>query len=1022
MQTDLLTLVKQDGFTIAWSSNSRGGQYNGPCLWCGGTDRLRVQPNYEKYGWFICNQCGRKGSAINYLMLKRGMSIEDARSIVGWTPEDAKQSYGTIPGHALGERPNWDAPPVCWQETAKAFVQYCQDVLWSEQGKHALAYLRRRGLKDRIIQEAQLGYYPRRITGSANAWGRPVKLRQGIVLPWFLAGSIWRITIRDEHVAEGNGRYKQIAGGSNGLYLADTLAEKQPLVVVTEGEIDALSILQECGEYTAVVATGTTQGSHIARWVSLLARQEHVLIAFDAEEKGDTAARWWLDRLSNARRLSPLWKDANQMLQDGANLRQWLAQGYPIPSPLCSICGNDVEQYSIQGIAYCEQCWPGEAVIVVQTEESTLPQTNQKPPQALSQEQKADVYCTTEETFVQDVLTLAAKMEETSEPAALDLETTGLDARQDQVITIALGTPGNVTILDMRPYYDLDPATQARWREALATLFHFPLVTWIGHNLKFDWSFLSVHFGVRVRSVYDTMLVEQLLKGAGLNKAKTSVSLLETAKRYELSVTKEQRSWFIGLHQRPAEWYAPFPQEQLDYITQDIVIPYLITERQKLVLQRYDLQRVVDLENDALPATASMEVHGALIDRERWRYVLQLKQARKVKLERELVATLGAALAASQRQKATAYQQALLEADAASQGKAAKINLSSSEQLIEALAHLGIHVTSTREEALEEYEQKYPVIKQLLEWRKLSHFCSAFGENLLSFIKSDGRIHANFSQIGAVSGRMICSSPNLQQIPKKRAKDAEEEDIRHCFVSPSGSLILKADLSNIELRILAEVSHDVNMLRFFAEGKDLHAETAKLMFRLPEGTNTKEHLYNGVVVRDIAKTINFGLSYGMGAQGLAGRVDVDIETARELMQTYFTTYKGVATWLRRTAQEAIKQGYAATLAGRKRFFNLTDQDKSARGRAERSAKNHPIQGTNADILKRALALLYDALPEPVHIILVVHDEIVLECPIDLKEEAEQILKDTMVQACRDYLKVVRIPEPDVIVGNYWQKD
>ncbi len=636
---------------------------------------------------------------------------------------------------------------------------------------------------------------------------------------------------------------------------------------------------------------------------------------------------------------------------------------------------------------------------------------------------------------------------------------------EDKVISLAFGTPRRVIVLDLRPYYGLPKEEQAHWKEALAELLHLPGVTWIGHNLKFDWSFLNAHFGIRLQQVYDTMVVEQLVHGTGLLPGRVSVSLLETAKRYEIPVTKEQRSWFIDLHQRPGEWDAPFPPEQLTYIVQDIDVPYRVAERQRLLLVEHALEPVAHLEHAALPAIAAMEVRGALIDQARWKQVLEGKRARQRVLEQELVQDLGAALRSAQEQtyqvqseKYAVYQQALraeekrlMHAYAAGnqRGKQTwkafcangmatwaeqhpppekpkvpqeRINLSSSEQLLAALAQVGVHVTSTKEEALEEHAGTHPVIARLLQWRKLSHFCSAFGENLLSFVRADGRIHANFNQVGAISGRIICSGPNLQQIPKKRANDQEEEDIRQCFIAPPGSRLLTADLSNIELRILAEVSGDATMLRFLAEGKDLHAETAKLMFRLPPETDTKKHLYKGVKVRDIAKTINFGLSYGMGAQGLARRLDVSVEEARDLMHTYFATYTGVASWLRRTSQEALKQGYAATLAGRKRFFKVAGLDTSYRAAMERTAKNHPIQGTNADILKRALALLYEVLPDRAHIILVVHDEIVLECPEDLLGQAAQVLKDAMVQACRDYLKVVHIPEPDVLDGSYWKKD
>ena len=177
---------------------------------------------------------------------------------------------------------------------------------------------RRRGLSDETIRKAALGYHPGPFRAPASQWGRTTWLAQGIVIPWLIEGGIWRLTIRDERVTEGNRRYLQVKGGSNGLYLAQSLLLKRQAVVLLEGEFDALSVAQECGDLVAVVATGTTKGSHTPRWVSLLAQQERVLVAFDAErDKGDADAEWWIQRLGNAQRLRPLWSDANQMLQDG---------------------------------------------------------------------------------------------------------------------------------------------------------------------------------------------------------------------------------------------------------------------------------------------------------------------------------------------------------------------------------------------------------------------------------------------------------------------------------------------------------------------------------------------------------------------------------------------------------------------------------------------------------------------------------------------------------------------------------
>lgn len=327
--SSLLALVEQDGFKAVRKSTSRGGQLNGSCPFCKqGHDRFRVQPEHGPYGWYACSVCDRRGNAITYLMEMRGFTKQEALLAVGWKPKDGSEPHFTVPASALDERPQWDEPGERWQYAAHDFACACQKTLWSDAGRAALDYLRARGLKDGTIKFAMLGYHPHEAYGAAHTWGRSraVKLWQGIVIPWFYQGALWRLTIRDERVISGDGRYKQVSGGSNGLYLADSLALKRP-VVVTEGEFDALSVAQECGRRVAVVATGTTQGGHTPRWIGLLERQQRALIAFDGEEKGDIAASWWLSRLSNAQRLRPLWKDANQMLQDGWDLGEWIVEG-----------------------------------------------------------------------------------------------------------------------------------------------------------------------------------------------------------------------------------------------------------------------------------------------------------------------------------------------------------------------------------------------------------------------------------------------------------------------------------------------------------------------------------------------------------------------------------------------------------------------------------------------------------------------------------------------------------------------
>lgn len=608
------------------------------------------------------------------------------------------------------------------------------------------------------------------------------------------------------------------------------------------------------------------------------------------------------------------------------------------------------------------------------------------------------------ETFVEEVEELSRELLALEGPrrVALDLETTGLDARRDRVVSLALGVPGHVSILDLRPYYALPEHERERWRSALQKLLHRryeALVTWIGQNIKFDWGFLAHHFGVHLDPVYDVMLAEQVLHGEREERGYISFNLRAIAARYGLAVSKEERCWFQRLDQRPEQWAAPFPVEQVRYMLQDIEIPFSIAQKQQPQLERMGLREIAELENTCLPALTAMELHGVLIDPERWRAALGRKRSRRD----ELAETLRVAFAQVGEETRR------------------PINLNSPRQLIAALARLGIEVSSTSEEVLEEFADN-PLVAQLLAWRKLEHFCSAFGENLLKYIQDDGRIHAHFAQIGAVSGRIVCSKPNLQQIPKQRQEEADEEDIRRCFIAPAGSLLIKSDLSNIELRILAEVSRDETMLRLFAEGCDLHAETARLMFHLPPEADTRKQFHQGIAVREIAKTINYGLAYGMGTHSLARRLHIDPREARELIKIYFGTYPGVDRWLKQVARQARAQGYTSSLSGRTRFLPFEETETFRQFGLERIARNHPIQATNADILKRAIAILYDVLPAGAHLVLVVHDEIVLECPTPLVEEVSSLLKEALIVACRADLTLVHIPEPEVLVAPYWKKE
>lgn len=1018
-------------------ASTYGGTYWTACPFCGeGTDRFHVWPYRDREDgpthW--CRVCGTCGDVIAFIERIERLDFLEACEVL-----NIDLGAPAISKPRSKYRSNDDeAPSREWMAMAVKFARICKEVLWSEVGKNALMWLRERGLSDETIRQAGLGYNPATRWDEKESWAietrqdiRKVWLPRGITIPWRVEGCLWKVGIRrpdpdiKRDIERGivhSAKYVAVAGGSNGLYGVDDFNYEKPTVIL-EGEFDKLILSQVVGSDANIFATGSTAKGRGEKWALLVAQSPIVLIAYDADEGGEKAMKdYWLKYLPQSLPWQPWAKDVNAMFLEGMDLKEWLSMGIELAEPAtesiptevivdttekCHSCqrpfpsfeGWDIEQIPtddivaidpIEGEMYCEKCRPDLFPKIIVISEETLPI------------QKVSLYLTTSE----QILDLASRLIE--DCYVLDLETTGLNPRKDKIITLALGTSGNVSIIDLRSFYDASLETQGQWKNALQRLLHRNDITWVGHNLKFDWSFLAVHFGVRLGKVYDTMLVEKLIHNG---ETGMKYNLLDVAARYDITVTKEQRSWFIDLDQRPLEWGMPLPAEQLAYIEQDIRVPHLLIDRQQGAIGSLGIRRVVDLENNALPMVAAMEVHGITVDVTRWQGILEAKMFRKEALEADIKTVLSTAL----EDKA--------EGDTAGKLFSVRpeidINLGSREQLIAALAALGAHIEDTKAESLMEVKDQHAVVAQLLEWKELEKFISAFGERFLEKVESDGRIHANFNQLGAASGRFSCNSPNLQQIPKPKDDDT---DIRRCFIAPTGSKLLVADLSNIELRILAEASGDPMMLRFFAEGKDLHSETARLMFKLGPDVDTKKHIINGVKARDIAKTINFGLAYGMGATGLAGRVGVDLETAKQLMNTYFATYKGVAGYLKQSGRKGTEQGYTVSLSGRRRSFSRTQlTDNKQRGEAERAAKNHPIQGTNADILKRALALLSEQLPENVYVVLTVHDEIVLETPTDNVEIAENTLKRSMMDACREFLKTVAIPEPDVLIADYWVK-
>ena len=336
------------------------------------------------------------------------------------------------------------------------------------------------------------------------------------------------------------------------------------------------------------------------------------------------------------------------------------------------------------------------------------------------------------------------------------------------------------------------------------------------------------------------------------------------------------------------------------------------------------------------------------------------------------------------------------------------INLDSPQQVMEALQRRGIKLESTREWHLHRLAPLHPIIGTLLQYRHLSKSLSSYGEGMLNHInRVTGRIHAEFRQIGTPSGRLASSSPSLQQIPN----DVEH---RSCFRAPAGRKLVIADYSQIEMRILADFAEDEALLRAFESGADLHRMTSAQMLGLPLNQVSPQQ-------REAAKRLNYGLVYGMGAEGLAGQINSSVREAEQLIERYFQAYAGVARWLHQTAEQAVREGRSRTASGRLWIYHFDTSDRSQLAALRRVGKNTPIQGSASDLFKRAMTLVDRALREhDAQIVNSIHDELVVECAADLAEEIKARVTHAMIAAGRAWLRRVPV-EVEAVIADAWVK-
>jgi DNA primase len=332
---NLLDLI--NGYTtLRKVAATHGGEYAGPCPFCGGRDRFRVWPTSERPGWW-CRQCDRKGDALQFLRDREDLTFREACERLGHPLPNMPRRRPVVTPPSLAQPPGEP-----WRARAQAFVEACERALWSPAGAEVRAYLRGRGLQDDTLQAAHIGYHAEGRHEPWELWGvtpepprKGIWLPRGVVFPWWSGGMLWRVTFRrlaslgtaihELGKVDGHSHF-MVKGSANLLYNIDLVRPNAPAMLV-EAPLDALSIIQEAGDLVAAVAASTSWG-RLERWIGRLALASVVLLSFDADNAGESAAAWWWKALGKrAKRWQPYWDDPNGMLKDGANIRTWVREG-----------------------------------------------------------------------------------------------------------------------------------------------------------------------------------------------------------------------------------------------------------------------------------------------------------------------------------------------------------------------------------------------------------------------------------------------------------------------------------------------------------------------------------------------------------------------------------------------------------------------------------------------------------------------------------------------------------------------
>src|SRR5881396_1874154 len=511
------------------------------------------------------------------------------------------------------------------------------------------------------------------------------------------------------------------------------------------------------------------------------------------------------------------------------------------------------------------------------------------------------------------------------------------------------------------PPRNLPPLASAAMTD-LRALLADPAVKKAGHDIKAGWVALA-RAGVTLGGVaYDSMVASFVLDPGNRSHAIADLA------RERLSIELPTSGQLVG---KDRQFSAVPPAEAGRVSAANAEMVLRLAEAFRAEIEDHHLTRLLDeIEIPLIPVLVDMEATGVLVDRALLGEMSRGFNKELTGLEMDIYRAAGGEfnINSTPQLRTVLFERLKLPVQ-----KRTKTGASTDVEVLEQLAALG-----------------HEVPRLLIEYRELTKLQSTYVDALPGYIRPDtGRVHTSFNQTGAATGRLSSSDPNLQNIPVRTKRGGE---IRRAFVAPPEHLLLTADYSQVELRLLAHLSDDPAFVAAFQRGGDIHRQTAAVIFGIPEAGVTSE-------MRARAKTINFATIYGQGALALSRQLGITLAEAKAFIQHYFERFSGVRAWLDKTIDEARHTGFVETLFGRRRYIpELRDRNFSIRAFGERTATNSPLQGSAADLIKIAMIRIHAALKQAnlrTRMLLQVHDELVFETPAPERSDAAALVKREM---------------------------